>query len=55
MSEVHGMGGRGRHAGTAATRKRTAASAGGENESSPIRVATKARPQRTATSTARPA
>jgi hypothetical protein len=48
------IGGRGRNAaGTAAITKRSAVSCGGEKVSSPIRVATKAAPQTTATSTAR--
>ena len=54
MSEVHGMGGRGSERGDAATGKRTAASAGGE-QIEPDPGGHEGRPQRTATSTARPA
>ena len=55
-SADHGRAGRGSSsAGAAAIRKRSATSCGGEKASRPMRVATKATPQMTATRTARPA
>ena len=54
MRAPQGTGGRASHrAGTAATRKRSAVSWGGDTTSRAIRVATNARPQITATSSAR--
>src|SRR5919109_1950327 len=51
---AHGARGRAtKSTGAAAIAKRATASCGGESSSSPIRVATKARPQSTATSSAR--